>query len=238
MKCNLQCAFCFPTGGVLPHERAQVWQFLFGMYPSNSTALERPLIQEQMVVRYQVMKKKWQHVFPGAVHLQLNGTDGTYDLFLIPVIISLSSCTSHLQCNGHVHAWHFCCYTSVECVSFLFHCFSCSLWFLRQTAELVAAVEFFHQRQEHIQKEASQLSEEMCERMSFLELQTQVRKNPLSFFLLFKYLYLGYVLLGYHVKHRVCQKWLELDIPSDVWKQHVFFAVKNILNSTWNSNCD
>lgn len=78
MKCNLQCAFCFPTGGVLPHERAQVWQFLFGMYPSNSTALERPLIQEQMVVRYQVMKKKWQHVFPGAVHLQLNGTDGTW----------------------------------------------------------------------------------------------------------------------------------------------------------------
>ncbi|XP_031432626.1 TBC1 domain family member 15 isoform X3 [Clupea harengus] len=115
--------YIFKKGGVMPHERAQVWQFLFGMYPSSSTALERPLIQEQMAARYQVMKKKWQHVFPGAVHLQLNGTD----------------------------------------------------------AELIAAVEFFHQRQKHIQKEASQLSEEVCERMSFLELQAQVLLKRVNF---------------------------------------------------------
>ncbi|XP_063056041.1 TBC1 domain family member 15 [Engraulis encrasicolus] len=68
--------YIFLNGGVLPQERTPVWQFLFGMYPSRSTAMERPRIQEQMVVRYQVMKQKWQHICPGAVHLQLNGTDG------------------------------------------------------------------------------------------------------------------------------------------------------------------
>ncbi|XP_062393842.1 uncharacterized protein si:dkey-238d18.4 isoform X1 [Sardina pilchardus] len=115
--------YIFKNGGVLPHERAPVWQFLFGMYPSNSTARERPLIQEQMVARYQVMKKKWQHVLPGAVCLQLNGTD----------------------------------------------------------AELIAAVKFFHQRQIHIQNEASQLSQQVRERMSFLELQAQVLLQRVTF---------------------------------------------------------
>lgn len=65
----------FKNGGVSPDERGQVWRFLFGMYPCSSTALERPLLLEQMAVRYQVMKRKWQQLLPGAVRLRLNGTD-------------------------------------------------------------------------------------------------------------------------------------------------------------------
>ncbi|XP_077063944.1 uncharacterized protein LOC143715926 isoform X1 [Siphateles boraxobius] len=65
----------FKNGGVSPDERGQVWRFLFGMYPCSSTALERHLLLEQMSVRYQVMKRKWQHLLPGAVRLRLNGTD-------------------------------------------------------------------------------------------------------------------------------------------------------------------
>lgn len=64
------------SGGVSPDERGLVWRFLFGMYPCSSTALERPLLLEQMAVRYQVMKRKWQQLLPGAVRLRLNGTDG------------------------------------------------------------------------------------------------------------------------------------------------------------------
>lgn len=64
------------SGGVSPDERGQVWRFLFGMYPCSSTALERHLLLEQMAVRYQVMKRKWQQLLPGAVRLRLNGTDG------------------------------------------------------------------------------------------------------------------------------------------------------------------
>ncbi|XP_030013026.1 TBC1 domain family member 15 isoform X2 [Sphaeramia orbicularis] len=65
----------FKNGGVLPSERGLVWRFLFGMYPCSSTALERPLLQEQLVVRYQVMKRKWQQFLPSAVRIHLNGTD-------------------------------------------------------------------------------------------------------------------------------------------------------------------
>ncbi|KAL1261097.1 hypothetical protein QQF64_008924, partial [Cirrhinus molitorella] len=65
----------FKNGGVSPDERGLAWRFLFGMYPCSSTALERPLLMEQMAVRYQVMKRKWQRLLPGAVCLRLNGTD-------------------------------------------------------------------------------------------------------------------------------------------------------------------
>lgn len=63
-------------GGVPPSERGLAWRYLFGMYPCSSTALERPLLQEQLVVRYQLMKRKWQQLFPSAVRFPLNGTDG------------------------------------------------------------------------------------------------------------------------------------------------------------------
>ncbi|XP_028325986.1 TBC1 domain family member 15 [Gouania willdenowi] len=65
----------FKNGGVSPAERGLAWGFLFGMYPCSSTALERSLIHQQLVVRYQAMKKKWQHSYPSAVHIYLNGTD-------------------------------------------------------------------------------------------------------------------------------------------------------------------
>nr|XP_046255357.1 TBC1 domain family member 15 isoform X3 [Scatophagus argus] len=65
----------FKNGGVCPSERGLVWRFLFGMYPCGSTALERSLLQEQLAVRYQVMKRKWQQFLPSAVQMHLNGTD-------------------------------------------------------------------------------------------------------------------------------------------------------------------
>ncbi|KAM9806680.1 TBC1 domain family member 15 isoform X1 [Syngnathus typhle] len=65
----------FKNGGVSPSERGLAWRFLFGMYSCGSTALERPLLQEQLAVRYQVMKTKWQNFLPSAVQIRLNGTD-------------------------------------------------------------------------------------------------------------------------------------------------------------------
>ncbi|XP_029958667.1 TBC1 domain family member 15 [Salarias fasciatus] len=65
----------FKNGGVCPSERGLAWRFLFGMYPCGTTALERSLLQEQLLVRYRVMKKKWQLFLPSAVRMHLNGTD-------------------------------------------------------------------------------------------------------------------------------------------------------------------
>ncbi|XP_028281440.1 TBC1 domain family member 15 isoform X2 [Parambassis ranga] len=62
-------------GGVCPSERGLAWRFVFGMYPCSSTALERSLLHEQLLVRYQAMKKKWQQFLPQAVRMHLNGTD-------------------------------------------------------------------------------------------------------------------------------------------------------------------
>ncbi|XP_011483408.1 TBC1 domain family member 15-like isoform X2 [Oryzias latipes] len=63
------------NGGTSPSDRGLVWRFLFGMYPCSSTALERSLLQEQLFVRYRVMKKKWQTFLPSAKKISLNGTD-------------------------------------------------------------------------------------------------------------------------------------------------------------------
>ncbi|KAL6471525.1 hypothetical protein MHYP_G00201750 [Metynnis hypsauchen] len=115
--------YIFKHGGVSPAERGPVWRFLFGMYPCSSTALERPLLLEQMTVRYQVMKRKWQQLLPGAIRLRLNGTD----------------------------------------------------------AELVAAVQYFEQRQQREQEQQQYQSEEVRERMSFLELQAQVLFERVTF---------------------------------------------------------
>ncbi|KAL7849202.1 hypothetical protein SRHO_G00208250 [Serrasalmus rhombeus] len=93
------------------------------MYPCSSTALERPLLLDQMTVRYQVMKRKWQQLLPGAVRLRLNGTD----------------------------------------------------------AELVAAVQYFEQRQLREQEQQQYQAEEVRERMSFLELQAQVLFERVTF---------------------------------------------------------
>ncbi|XP_076016870.1 uncharacterized protein LOC143008822 [Genypterus blacodes] len=65
----------FKNGGVSPSERGLAWRFLFGMYPCSSTALERPLLHEQLAVRYQAMKRKWQQVLPASIRIRLNGTD-------------------------------------------------------------------------------------------------------------------------------------------------------------------
>uniref|UniRef100_A0A8C6SRR5 Si:dkey-238d18.4 n=1 Tax=Neogobius melanostomus TaxID=47308 RepID=A0A8C6SRR5_9GOBI len=106
----------FKNAGVLPHERSLVWRFLFGMYPCSSTALERPLLQEQFVVRYQVMKGKWQRLLPSAVNMHVNGTD----------------------------------------------------------VEFVAAIDYFNKRQAQVKQQSQEHSEEVRERLAFLELQAQI----------------------------------------------------------------
>ncbi|XP_034553484.1 TBC1 domain family member 15-like [Notolabrus celidotus] len=113
----------FKNGGVSPSERGLVWRFLFGMYPCSSTALERSLQQEQLVVRYSVMKRKWQQFLPSAVQIHLNGTD----------------------------------------------------------AELVAAVRYFEQRQARAQQQTQDQSEEVWERLAFLELQAQILFERVTF---------------------------------------------------------
>ncbi|KAM9309731.1 TBC1 domain family member 15 [Pholidichthys leucotaenia] len=113
----------FKHGGVSPSERSLVWRFLFGMYPCSSTPLERSLLQEQLVVRYGVMKRKWQHVLPSAVRLHLNGTD----------------------------------------------------------VELVAAVTYFDQREAQTQQQTQDQSEEVKDRLAFLELQAQILYERIAF---------------------------------------------------------
>ncbi|XP_068592639.1 TBC1 domain family member 15 isoform X2 [Cebidichthys violaceus] len=113
----------FKNGGVCPSERGLVWSFLFGMYPCSSTTLERSLLQEQMAVRYQVMKRKWQQFLPLAVRMHLNGTD----------------------------------------------------------AELVAAVRYFDQRQALAQQHTQDCSEEVRDRLAFLELQAQILFERVTF---------------------------------------------------------
>ncbi|CAJ1061635.1 TBC1 domain family member 15-like isoform X1 [Xyrichtys novacula] len=93
------------------------------MYPCSSTALERSLLQEQLVVRYCVMKRKWQQFLPSAVQIHLNGTD----------------------------------------------------------AELVAAVRYFDQRQARAQQQIQDQSEEVWERLAFLELQAQILFERVTF---------------------------------------------------------
>nr|XP_029133807.1 TBC1 domain family member 15-like isoform X1 [Labrus bergylta] len=143
----------FKNGGVSPSERGLVWRFLFGMYPCSSTALERSLLQEQLVVRYSVMKRKWQQLLPAAVHIHLNGTDGKLQqhmhklfslLFLLQFVI--------LSITKYQRPY--------------------DLLYIQ--AELVAAVRYFDQRQARAQQQTQDQSEEVWERLAFLELQAQI----------------------------------------------------------------
>ncbi|XP_061572560.1 TBC1 domain family member 15 isoform X2 [Cololabis saira] len=111
----------FKNGGVSPSERGLVWRFLFGMYPCSSTALERSLLQEQLFVRYRVMKRKWQQFLPSALQIYLNGTD----------------------------------------------------------AKLIEAVRYFDQRERR--QQAQDESEEVRDRLAFLELQAQIVFERVTF---------------------------------------------------------
>lgn len=113
----------FKNAGVSPSERGLVWRFLFGMYPCSSTALERSLLHEQLVIRYQVMKRKWQSFLPSAVRMHLNGTD----------------------------------------------------------AELVQAVRYFDQRRTQTQQRTQDQSEDVKDRLAFLQLQAQILFERVSF---------------------------------------------------------
>lgn len=92
-----RCFLGAGPGGVSPSERGLAWRFLFGMYPCGSTALERSLLQQQLVVRYHVMKRRWQRFLPSAVQMHLNGTDGettTVTEISIPLVTQASLLSS------------------------------------------------------------------------------------------------------------------------------------------------
>lgn len=119
------------------------------MYPCSSTGLERSLLQEQLAVRYGVMKRKWQRFLTSAVRIRLNGTDGKIRSGTEILIIKET----------------------------LFHCFYHStLWnlLISVPAELVEAVRYFNQRQVQAQQQTQDQSEAVRDRLAFLELQAQV----------------------------------------------------------------
>lgn len=147
MKCFLHLC----PAGVSPSERGLVWRFLFGMYPCSSTALERSLLHEQLVIRYRVMKRKWQSFLPSAVRMHLNGTDGKRPE----------------PCAG--------------CIP------SIGLIFLSWTnnpasfpAELVQAVRYFDQRPTQTLQRTQDQSEDVKDRLAFLQLQAQVSIQCMS----------------------------------------------------------
>lgn len=123
-----------------------MWRFLFGMYPCSSTALERPLLEQQLLIRYLVMKRKWQQSLPSAVQMRVNGTDGKFPW--IGVVLKT-------WCNSHITV-------VVVVVGFL------------NAVELVAAIGYFNTRQAQVKQQIQEHSEEVRERQAFLELQAQV----------------------------------------------------------------
>lgn len=149
---DVETNFKFLPGGVSPSERGLAWRFLFGMYSCSSTALERSLLQEQLMVRYQVMKRKWQQLIPSAVRMHLNNSDGKRHKRR-PMFTKKKNPIYLLNVSLFFFFWSF-------------------LYF---PAELVAAVQYFDQRQAQAQQQTLDLSEEVRERLAFLELQAQVR---------------------------------------------------------------
>ncbi|XP_046894270.1 rab GTPase-activating protein 22 isoform X3 [Hypomesus transpacificus] len=155
----------FKNGGVSPTERGLVWRFLFGMYPCSSTALERPLLQEQLAVRYQVMKRKWQQILPDSIRLRLNGTDGIVlnrGGFAFPEKLFLDLCSLTLSSLYFLLLTPF---------------LPCALFYV--SAELVEAVRYFDQRQAQAQQQDQQ--EEARDKLAFLELQAQVLFERVTF---------------------------------------------------------
>nr|KAG5695916.1 hypothetical protein BaRGS_017354 [Batillaria attramentaria] len=63
------------TGGVEPAIRRDVWRFLFGLYPCNSTAREREATLLDNIVKYHELKSRWKTLLvlssqPGQTPLQ------------------------------------------------------------------------------------------------------------------------------------------------------------------------
>lgn len=111
------------------------------------------------------MKRKWQQFLPSAVQLHLNGTDGKHE---------------------HTHTPSFSLYATQVCLFsffiyfFLFLLVSYFLYLWPHEcvyipAELVAAVRYFDQRQAQAQQQTQDQSEEVRDKLAFLELQAQVR---------------------------------------------------------------
>ncbi|GFO37072.1 TBC1 domain family member 15 [Plakobranchus ocellatus] len=72
-------------GGVCPDIRKEVWSFLFGLYPCNSTTREREAILIDNIVQYHEMKTRWKTMLvvnsvPGSTPLE----QGLYARYQFP----------------------------------------------------------------------------------------------------------------------------------------------------------
>ncbi|XP_052283885.1 TBC1 domain family member 15-like isoform X2 [Dreissena polymorpha] len=62
-------------GGIEPGARKEVWQYLFALYPCNSTKREREALLLDYIVKYEEMKSRWKEILkasapPGASDLE------------------------------------------------------------------------------------------------------------------------------------------------------------------------
>lgn len=52
------------TSGVEPEVRREVWKFLLGLYPMDSTAAERAALMKQKQRHYGQLKAQWTSIMP------------------------------------------------------------------------------------------------------------------------------------------------------------------------------
>ncbi|XP_065185015.1 TBC1 domain family member 17-like [Sycon ciliatum] len=53
---------CIFRGGIDPTIRRDVWRYLFGIYPFNSTEREREVVAAELRLRYDALKQRWKSV--------------------------------------------------------------------------------------------------------------------------------------------------------------------------------
>ncbi|XP_052820705.1 TBC1 domain family member 15-like [Mya arenaria] len=87
-------------GGIEPSARREVWQYLFSLYPCNSTQREREVLLLDYIVKYSEMKSHWksllkQHSTPGASELE----QGLVAKYQVPEQDTLAPASTENCCN-------------------------------------------------------------------------------------------------------------------------------------------
>ncbi|KAH3817569.1 hypothetical protein DPMN_119107 [Dreissena polymorpha] len=72
-------------GGIEPGARKEVWQYLFALYPCNSTKREREALLLDYIVKYEEMKSRWKEILkasapPGGLVARYQLPDGSLHL--------------------------------------------------------------------------------------------------------------------------------------------------------------
>ncbi|CEG76648.1 hypothetical protein RMATCC62417_11511 [Rhizopus microsporus] len=100
--------FC---GGVVPEIRKEVWLFLTGVYPWDSTKEERRLIVEKKMKEYESLKSQWLNdqdyqstpLFQDQKHrIDVHRTDRTLDLYAEENMENPNPSTMHTGTNKHL----------------------------------------------------------------------------------------------------------------------------------------